>query len=68
MEPLQEAIAETGLPVHTRIAEHAFPNGATAKCLNCGAVQPMGQADLVRMMQYGTPRCCGQRMWIEAVK
>lgn len=54
--------------VHYKIAAHAFPNGAGALCENCGSSRLMSHDDLVNMMVKGFPRCCGQRMQVEAIK
>lgn len=68
MDTFQQAVAESPSLVHTRIAKDAFPNGAEARCLKCGTIVAMNHDDLVRMMQFGIPRCCGQRMQVEAIK
>lgn len=65
-QPLSEvAIASK---VHHKIAALAFPNGAGAWCRSCGSSRLMDQPELADMMVKGYPRCCGQRMTVEAIK
>lgn len=64
MDPFQQAVTESSTIVLSKIAERAYPSGATAQCLKCGSVQAMDHDDLVKMMTFGFPRCCSERMTI----
>ena len=50
----------TKIPVYANIANLAFPEGTTGKCLVCGKERNCSTGEIANWMRKGLPKHCGQ--------
>lgn len=57
MEPIQPVVGRA----MKMIAEYAFPNGSTVRCIPCGKSRSCSTSEIAEWMVAGFPKCriCG---------
>ena len=59
MEKLSSLVSR--IPIHAKIAAHAYPNGSVIRCLPCGKQRNCSTSEVATWIQIGFPKCkaCG---------